>query len=78
MIPVLRKRLKIKGTTLRARSIQYKEKLIQAFEQDFLHEIVEGNIHPYIDSVFPMDEVAQAHERMEQNLNTGKIILLIS
>lgn len=77
LIPVLRKRLKIKGTTLRARSIDYKHRLINAFLEDFKSEFDEGNITPFIDSVFTLEQVKEAHARMEQNLNTGKIILAI-
>ena len=77
LIPVLRKRLKIKGTTLRARSLDYKQRLINAFLEDFKSEFDEGNITPFIDSVFTLEQVKEAHTRMEQNLNTGKIILAI-
>jgi NADPH:quinone reductase-like Zn-dependent oxidoreductase len=35
----------------------------------------DGTVQPVVDCVFPLEDVRQAHERMEANLNTGKIIL---
>jgi len=43
--------------------------------QDALRPIFEGRIRPVIDSVVPLEEVAQAHQRLEQRAVFGKIIL---
>jgi len=34
-----------------------------------------GKLKPVVDQVFPLAQAQQAHERMEQNLNQGKIVL---
>lgn len=39
--------------------------------------IEKGDIRPIIHSVLPFDEAEEAHRQMEDNENTGKIILKI-
>jgi len=77
LIPMLKKRLTIKGTTLRNRPLDYKIQLTNAFQSDYYEELARGNIAPVIDSVYPWQQAEEAHQRMENNLNTGKIILEI-
>ena len=74
---ILTKRLKIQGTTLRARSNAYKQELIQAFSADFLPDLASGKITPIIDSVLDWNDIQQAHQRMEANKNVGKIVLKV-
>lgn len=75
--PILIKRLKIQGTTLRARTNAYKQELIKAFTSDFLPDLSAGKILPIIDSVFDWKDIQQAHSRMEANKNVGKIVLRV-
>ncbi|MEZ5043191.1 MAG: NAD(P)H-quinone oxidoreductase [Saprospiraceae bacterium] len=75
---ILRKRLQIIGTTLRARSLDYKIALTQDFQQHYLHYFQTGELKPIIDSVRPWTEVVAAHRRMEANLNQGKIVLRVN
>lgn len=77
LYPILTKRLSIKGTTLRSRTIEYKHKLINAFLDDFLTVLTTGKIFPVIDSVFNWVDIKKAHNHMEANLNRGKIVLNI-
>lgn len=44
--------------------------------QDFIDDIEKGNIKLNIDGTFQLDEVATAHEYMEDNRAKGKIIVL--
>ena len=37
-----------------------------------------GALRPVIDSVYPLDEIADAHRHMEANANTGKIVVRIA
>lgn len=73
--PLLRKRLSIKGSTLRSRAEQYKIELTQAFRNACLNLIEAGAIHPVIDSIYDWEDVEEAHRRMAENKNTGKIVL---
>lgn len=75
LVPILRKRLTIRGSTLRNRSDDYKMKLTSEFQQEVYHLFSEGAIKPVIDSVFDWNNVEEAHSKMKNNLNAGKIIL---
>jgi putative PIG3 family NAD(P)H quinone oxidoreductase len=75
LVPILRKRLTIKGSTLRNRSDEYKMKLTKDFKENAIELFSNGTIKPIIDSVFDWSDVEDAHTRMKNNLNAGKIIL---
>ena len=75
---ILKKRLIFKGSTLRSRSLAYKSDLIHSFNKHYKVALVTKELKPIIDQVLPWELVDQAHQRMIQNLNKGKIILTIS
>lgn len=77
MVNILRKRLHIKGSTLRARSLEYKIKLTQDLENFAWEKFESKELSPIIDSVFDWTEVAEAHRYMEANKNKGKIVLRV-
>ena len=77
LYPVLSKRLTVKGTTLRSRSMEYKEELINSFLNEFSDRLQSRKISPVIDSVFDWENIKEAHEFMEANKNKGKIVLKI-
>jgi tumor protein p53-inducible protein 3 len=72
---ILHRRLQVIGTALRVRSLEDKIAITRRFQERVLPRIERGDVRPVIDSVYPLDDVRAAHERMEANLNTGKIIL---
>jgi putative PIG3 family NAD(P)H quinone oxidoreductase len=74
---ILKKRLQITGTTLRPRSLEYKIRLTREFADFGLDRLADGRLQPVIDSIFPWEQVAEAHARMEANQNIGKIVLTI-
>jgi NADPH2:quinone reductase len=74
---VMAKRLMLKGSTLRNRPLAEKVRLLEAFMARFWPLLVEGKVAPVIDTVLPIDEAEQAHERMRENKNTGKIVLSV-
>lgn len=75
LVPILRKRLTIKGSTLRNRSEAYKIKLTNDFIENCLSLFEIGKLKPVIDSVFDWLDVEKAHKKMQDNKNAGKIIL---
>lgn len=75
LVPILRKRLTVRGTTLRNRSEEYKKLLVEEFYETVYDQIAAGEIAPVIDSVYDWSEVEEAHQKMEENRNAGKIIL---
>ncbi|KZT69609.1 quinone oxidoreductase putative [Daedalea quercina L-15889] len=77
--PLLYKRLRIQGTTLRARSPAYQANLIERFRKEVLGHISgsagDGRVRTYIHNVYPWTEIQEAHREMEANKNSGKIIV---
>jgi putative PIG3 family NAD(P)H quinone oxidoreductase len=74
---VLTKRLRIVGSTLRARALAEKIDLTSAFVRDVLPGFADGRFRPIVDSVFPLERAAEAHRRMAENANVGKIVLAV-
>jgi NADPH2:quinone reductase len=72
---VMMKRLLITGSTLRARSIEEKSSLARAVETKVWPLFTNGQIRSVIDSTFPLDQAAEAHQRMESGRHIGKIVL---
>ncbi len=73
----LGKRLRITGTVLRARSHEEKAFATRRFAAHVVPLLARGLVRPVIDKVFPMSEVAAAHERLESNESFGKVLLMI-
>ena len=74
---VLTKRLRLAGSTLRARALAEKIDLTSAFVRDVLPGFADGRFRPLVDSVFPLEHAAEAHRRMAANTNVGKIVLTV-
>ncbi|KAM0787681.1 hypothetical protein ACM66B_003744 [Microbotryomycetes sp. NB124-2] len=82
--PILFKRLRIEGTTLRSRSLEYQSNLLQEFSQKALdklfHKCANGKgegLDLVIHRVYDWNDIAQAHEEMEAAKNIGKIVVEI-
>ena len=75
---LLAKRATWVGTTLRTRPIEEKVGVTRRFAAEVLPLFDSGALHPVIDSVYPFDQIGDAHRLMEQNKNTGKIVVSIS
>lgn len=72
---LLQKRLTVRGTMLRSRSLEEKADATRAFEKAVLAHLASGRIRPVVDRVMPLAEAAEAHRFMETNGNFGKIVL---
>ncbi|WP_066333356.1 NAD(P)H-quinone oxidoreductase [Azohydromonas lata] len=72
---VLRKRLQITGSTLRARTVAYKAQLAQALRDKVWPLIEAGRVKPVIHKVFDAAQAAEAHALMESSTHVGKIVL---
>jgi len=75
---ILRKRLHIIGTVMRARSLEEKIATTNAFGEEVVPLLAQGSIQPVIDSVFPLEKVQDAHRRLESNETFGKVVLTVS
>jgi NADPH:quinone reductase-like Zn-dependent oxidoreductase len=74
---VMSKRISIVGTTLRARSVEEKATATRLFAQHVVPLLASGVVRPVVDKVYSMNQVREAHKRMESNENFGKIVLMI-
>ena len=74
---LMSKRAQLLASTLRSRSLEYKIDLTQEFASDVLPTVIVGELRPVIDSTYDWTDVAEAHRRMENNENAGKIVLSV-
>ena len=72
---LLRKRLTIVGTVLRARQLEEKISLARDFAERGVPLFESGALKPVVDSVFSFDQIRDAHKLMESNATFGKIVL---
>ncbi|MBU6502709.1 MAG: NAD(P)H-quinone oxidoreductase [Burkholderiales bacterium] len=72
---VLRRRLTVTGSTLRARPVAFKTAIAKALRQHVWPLIENGSIKPVIHSTFAAQEAFRAHALMESNQHVGKIVL---
>ncbi len=72
---LLRKRLTVRGTVLRARDVQEKAAATHAFAHDMLPMLADGAVRPIVHEVFPFSAIADAHRAMEAGEPFGKLVL---
>ena len=75
--PLLLKRITLTGSTLRSRSPQEKGEILAALEKRVWPLLADGTISPVVDKAYPLEQVADAHRRLESREHVGKIILTI-
>jgi NADPH:quinone reductase-like Zn-dependent oxidoreductase len=75
---VLRRRLTIVGTVLRARPLEEKIVAGQLFARHVMPLVEQRLVRPVIDTVLPLERAAVAHERIERNESFGKIVLTVA
>jgi len=72
---VLRRRLTVTGSTLRARTVEEKGAIAAALRREVWPMLDAGRVRPVIDRTFPLADAAAAHRRMESSEHVGKIVL---
>ena len=75
---LLHKRMHVVGSTLRARPVDEKGRIIQAFESRFGAALRAGRIRPVIDRILPLAEAAQAHRVVRSSVHFGKVVLQVA
>ena len=73
---VMMKRLTLTGSTLRARSVEFKSLVADELSRQVWPLVDEGRLKPVIDRTYPLAEAAAAHARMEAGEHVGKIVLV--
>ncbi|MFC3907791.1 NAD(P)H-quinone oxidoreductase [Legionella dresdenensis] len=74
---LMRKRLQINGFVLRSQSTAEKVQLWQSAHQRWFSALAEGKIKPVIDSVYSLEDVEEAHQRMKGSQHFGKIVVQV-
>jgi NADPH:quinone reductase-like Zn-dependent oxidoreductase len=74
---LLVRRLHVIGSTLRARPLAEKARLVADFAARFGPALAAGEIRPVVDRVLPLARVADAHRAMKASEHFGKIVLRV-
>jgi putative PIG3 family NAD(P)H quinone oxidoreductase len=72
---LMKKRARIVGSTLRARSRAEKATIVSRFKDEILPGFASGALRVVVDAVFPSARAAEAFQRMRENRNVGKILI---
>jgi NADPH2:quinone reductase len=72
---VMRRRLTLTGSTLRARSVEFKAALADELRRDVWPHLESGRIRPIVHATFPLEDAAGAHRLMDSGDHVGKIVL---
>ncbi len=71
------RRLRLIGSVLRSRSVAEKVEIKEKFMAQFWPLLLNGTIQPIIDSVYPIEQANEAHQRMATDKNVGKIVFKV-
>ncbi|OOQ58101.1 NAD(P)H-quinone oxidoreductase [Mucilaginibacter pedocola] len=74
---IMRRRLTITGSTLRARNADFKSAIAKKLEQHIWPLLASRQIKPVIYKTFLLKDAAKAHELMESSEHIGKIVLSV-
>ena len=74
---ILRRRLTITGSALRARPVGFKGQIANALRAKVWPLIESGKIKPVIHASFKLSEATKAHLLMESGAHIGKIVLIV-
>ena len=77
LLAMMGKRLRLMGSTLRARPLEEKAATARAVERHVLPLVAAGAVRVPISETFPLDQVAEAYERFEAGGKLGKIVVLL-
>lgn len=72
---VLRRRLRIFGTVLRARPLEEKIAAAQVLARNLAPLVAQKVLAPVLDRTFPLEAAADAHAHMEADASFGKLVL---
>ena len=66
LMKVMLKRLTLTGSTLRIRSNSFKKDILEDLRTNVFPSLEKGEIKIYIDSVFNLEDVVKAHQRLQK------------
>lgn len=72
---LLRRRLRVIGSVLRARPASEKAALVRAFHDFAAPRLQRGDLRPIVDRVVPFDDIAAAYEQLKRGGVWGKLVV---
>ncbi len=75
IVDIMRRRLTLTGSTLRARDLGFKTMVADEIRTTVWPYVEGGRLKPAMDQTFRLAEAAAAHARMESGEHVGKIVL---
>lgn len=76
LFDIMRKRLMLTGSTLRARDNAFKALVADELSRTVWPFVQSGQLRPVMDQSFPLERAADAHARMDAGDHIGKIVLV--
>ena len=74
---LLRKRASVTATSLRARPVSEKAAICCGVVENVWPLVAAGAIRPIVETTMPLEDVARAHQMMEDGSHSGKIVLTL-
>jgi len=74
---LLMKRLRVIGSTLRARSVPAKAAIMDELLANVWPHFVDGTIKPIIEEVMPIADADRAHQLLASDQTFGKVVLQV-
>ena len=75
LLRLMVRRATLRGTVLRARPLDEKAIAVQAFAREVVPMLADGRVAPSIDSVYGVDEVHGAFDRLAARGKRGKVLV---
>jgi NADPH:quinone reductase-like Zn-dependent oxidoreductase len=69
------RRATIRGTLLRARPLEEKAAAVQAFAREVVPMLADGRLEPAIDSIYDVDDIRGAFDRLAERGKRGKVLV---
>ncbi len=76
-MPVMLRRLRVTGSTMRPRSIEDKAAIRDALAREIWPAFAAGLLRTHLFATFPLEQACEAHRLMESSRHVGKIVLQI-
>jgi NADPH:quinone reductase-like Zn-dependent oxidoreductase len=74
---LLRKRASVTATSLRSRPLVEKAKICCEVVENVWPLVAAGRVRPIVETTMPLDDVARAHQLMDDGGRAGKIVLTL-
>lgn len=77
-LSLFRQRASVIFSKLRCQSDEYKQKLVESFEQEIIPFFQERIISPVANKTYEVEEVIQAHNRLDDHKSWGRVVLSLN